>query len=286
MRLDEAIELYCKSISIHMADGSVKAYRSRLDFAKKIIGADIQVTDLRRSHLENVVIAYRKQGYKNTSTHILVVALRQLCEWCVDEELIGHSPAERLRSPKPEQHVPRSLSATTAMQVIAFCKRKLASEDWRDVRNAALCLIMLYTGIRREEARHTDWKDIDVQGKTITVLGKGKKERKIPLHAQIVPVFQNLQRSQKRKHGALFARADGTRLSKTHINNIFRDWLSTGIETDITPHMLRHTFATLLKEKGADLDEIKELLGHESVSTTQIYVKTSAERLRQAVDRF
>jgi site-specific recombinase XerD len=281
MQLAEAVDLYLKSISIHMAAGSVKAYRSRLRFVVEMIG-DADIASLKRKDLEQIVGIYR-QGRRNATVRLLVVVLRNLFDWCVDEEILEHSPATRLKAPSRGLRLPRSLSSSTAIKLTTVCHDALASTHWRDKRNGALVLTLRYAGLRRAEARALTWGDIDFHDRMLTVLGKGNKERRIPAHHEVLFA---LRKFGVRKRGVIFCREDGNYLSLTAINQVvFDEWLCPQIGEHISPHQLRHTFATELVEKGASIDEVAALLGHESVSTTQIYVVCSPERLRSALDR-
>jgi integrase/recombinase XerC len=283
MTLGEAIRDYIQSISINLAAGSVKAYRSRLLFVSRELGKR-KLSNVTRSDLERVIISYRK-GRKPATVALMVAALHGLFNWCVDEGLLEQSPAARIKAPPRGNHLPRGVSKATTRRIDDVCMDALRSDDWRDVRNATLVLLMRYTGIRRAEAQGLTWRDVDMQGSMLTVLGKGNKERRIPMHGSVFAALSRLGTLRGRK-GHVFARDDGEPLSLTSINQVvFDEWLCPRIEEHITPHQLRHTVATLLVERGAQLDEVGALLGHESVATTQVYVECSPERLREAIGR-
>ncbi len=280
MQLAEAVDAYLQSISIHMAAGSVKAYRYRLRFFIKRVQGDVE--SIKLADLQRVTASY-KRGRSNSSTRLLVNSLRSFFDWCEAEEIIEHSPATRLKAPPRDQHVPRALSKDTARKVVMICEYALDGE-YRDIRNATLVLSLLFAGLRRAEAVGLRWRDIDTEGKVLIVLGKGNKERRIPMHNRLQAAFRILDR-HKRGHGVVFAREDGEMLSLTSVNQvIFDEWLRPRLGQHITPHQLRHTFATIIIEKGGSMDEVRALLGHTSIATTQTYVLTSAERLRKAVD--
>lgn len=282
MRVGEAATQYLASAATHMADGSIRAYRSRLLFLCSRLG-DMDIAAVTLEDIERVVVAYR-DGRRNSSTRLLVSATRGLFDWLVDNELLDSSPAARLRSPKREQHVPRALSVETMHAVLQICDAAMGG-GWRDIRNATLIQSLLLAGLRRAEGVGLNWRDVDMAGAMLVVFGKGSKERRVPMHARLKAAFGAL-RVVRRGPGAVFTDNVGQRISLTNVNqHVFDEWLCPRLGQHVTPHQLRHTFATRIVEGGGSLDEAMALLGHASVATTQIYVATSAERLREAVER-
>jgi integrase/recombinase XerC len=244
----------------------------------------MNIRRIKRDHLEQVVIAYRK-GRKPATVGLLVSALHGLFEWAVDEGHLEHSPAARIKAPPRGSYLPRALSKSTAVLISETCIDALRSTDWHDVRNAAFVLLLRYAGLRRAEAQGLTWRDVDMSGRMLTVMGKGSKERRIPMHGSVAAALSRLG-TLRGHRGHVFAKENGDPLSLTAINQvIFDEWLCPRIEEHVTPHQLRHTFATLLVEQGAQLDEVGALLGHTSISTTQVYVECSTERLREAIRR-
>ena len=146
---------------------------------------------------------------------------------------------------------------------------------------------MLYaTGIRRAELVGLDVADIDFQRQTARVIGKGNKERYVFFNKASAEALKRYLEVRPPTHdGALFVGRQGQRLSYPQVGNVFRLYVElSGLEGKITPHTLRHSFATHLHQRGVDLMTIKDLLGHESVSTTQIYAKVTLEHMRQAYE--
>jgi site-specific recombinase XerD len=149
-------------------------------------------------------------------------------------------------------------------------------------------MTFLYTGLRLSELTGLKVRDLDLSAGTARVMGKGARERIIPLHPVLREKLQawlNLRPIPPLPDSALFPREEDGHLTTRQVGYIVRKCvLAAGISTRITPHKLRHTFATQLLHRGADLVEIKELLGHSQLATTSIYTHTSVERLRRAVD--
>lgn len=282
--LREAITRYRHVLEVTHRPESVKTYMSRLRFLQKEIGKEIILTDISLAMLETALAVYRKPRAANT-TALAVTVWREFFTWCVDVELCSTNPASRLRAPRRTKWKPRAMSEEAVEELLKRVQSDIDSSDWRTIRNECMVRLLIVTGMRRAELASLEWETIDLYGALMTVTGKGGKQRLIPLNHTALAVLRQLQHCQGRSKGAVFAKEDGSRLHTYTINAIFRRWVQQGLGIQITPHVLRHTFATMLMERGASLDEVRDLLGHESLATTQVYVKTSLERLRKAVDR-
>lgn len=221
MNLAESIERYLTASSIHLSASSVKTYANRLKYLKEHLGGTVGVAQIQLADLEKATAAYRKTHSANT-TALTVTVMKQFFLWCAEVELIRESPAKKLRSPKREQKAPRRISKAKLGHLLDEARGHLQSDDWRFVRNAALVLFLFYSGVRRAEAAALKWKDVDLDEKTLFVLGKGGKEQCVPLHSKLVPVLTRLQVVQGRNYGAVFAKEDGTGLHPYTVNAIFR----------------------------------------------------------------
>lgn len=283
MQLNEAVGRYRRVLIGRMAASSAKTYASRMRYLVSTLRSETALEDIRLPHLEEVVATYRASRAPN-STALLVTALKQFFSWCVEVELLDKDPSIKLRAPRRTPWLPRSLSEAMAQSLLTALTTRQTS-NWRDLRNEALIRVLLYTGLRRAEIAALQWSDIDIAGRVVTVNGKGGRLRRLPLHPLLPGVLIRLQTAQGRSYGAVFASQEGVALHPYTINAIFRRWVKRRTGIAIGPHRLRHSFATFLVERGASLDEVRDLLGHVSVVTTQGYVAMSAERLRGAVER-
>jgi integrase/recombinase XerD len=160
------------------------------------------------------------------------------------------------------------------------------------LRDAALLEVLYATGMRVSELVSLDIDDVNLASATVRCFGKGGKERVIPMHPRAVEALSAYMTSgrvaylREPTQRALFLNPRGTRLTRQGLWLIIKDYVrKAGIEADVTPHTLRHSFATHLLEGGAGLREVQKLLGHSNVSTTQIYTHVSDERLRKAYDQ-
>jgi site-specific recombinase XerD len=280
MTVDEAIKLYQEHIRTYMAATSVKTYRSRLAFLSQRMGG-ATVDKVKSRHLTDVVVQYRA-GRGNNSARLFVTAVKEVFRFIHNEGYINSNPALYLRAPRATRHCPRNLAEWQVKNLL-----RPVVGDWRDQRNQTMLVVLLYTGLRREEVANLKWDDIYLskQGSKLVVRGKGDKVRVIPLHKEVDRYLLALFKERRsRRSPYVFSKEDGGRLHTYTINCIFRRWVSERKGVECTPHQLRHTFATRLISRGVTLEMVRDLLGHDSVRTTELYVAMDAERLRAAVN--
>lgn len=282
MKLEEAIIKYQYHAISYLAKGSVKTYQSKLRFLRNHLG-DTPIIEITRSDLERVISHYRNE-HAAASTRLLVVACKGVFGWALDEQLINLDPTVRLKAPRRKKQVPRGLSDAKLKKVLMAQEAGLISSDWRIVRDATLIYFITYTGVRRFEACGLRWKDIDQEECSAIITGKGNKERKLPLHKRIIPLLDNLKSSSPNTRGHVFCKIDGTPFHENYVNRIFDTMIRDQVGFRVSPHQLRHTFATRLVNAGAGIDAVQDLLGHESIATTRVYVSTNTTRLRTTLE--
>jgi integrase/recombinase XerC len=214
-------------------------------------------------------------------------ATRSLFKFLHREDLVLANPARTVRSPKLEKSLPQWLSRGDADKVFAVAENRAAEGGFRGPRDLAIIELFYATGMRLSELHGLDMDDVDLISEQVKVRGKGRKERIIPLNSAAVTA---LRKYEMRRNGivgrgdrtAVFLNQNGKRLSRRQIQEIVRKAVEVGAaESGMSPHALRHSFATHLLDAGADLLAVKELLGHASLSTTSIYTHTSKERLKK-----
>lgn len=225
------------------------------------------------------------RGYKSTTLSRVIASIRVLFEYCVMQKKIEASPAAYIHNPKLPRKLPIYL-------IDSELKKLLSAPDPKDVngcRDFAILVTLGFTGMRRQELVGLNLKNIDLERRTIRVMGKGSKERLIPMNEFVMKALNSYLdlRPATGDPEAVFLNRNGGRLTGRSIVNIVRKYVrKAGIGKDkISPHKLRHTFATLLHLNEVDILEIKSLLGHASITSTQIYTHTNANKLRSAVDR-
>lgn len=223
-----------------------------------------------------------ERGYKSTTLSRVISSIKAFFEFAVEREFIEHSPAARLRSPKLPGKLPIYL---VPQELARILEAPDADSPW-GLRDRAILATLAFTGARLSELVGINLRDLDLPNETVRVMGKGSKERLIPLNEVVVEAVNRwLAVRPMTDSPALFLNKYAKRLSGRSVENIVRKYaLKSGVFKDgISPHKLRHTFATLLHAHEVDLIEIKSLMGHANIASTQIYTHTSNERLRSAV---
>lgn len=214
-------------------------------------------------------------------------AVRSFFRFLHREELVQANPARTIRSPKLEKSLPQWLSRGDAERVFAVAENRAAEGSLKGTRDLAMIELFYSTGMRLSELHGLDMDDVDVISEQVRVRGKGRKERIVPLGAVAITALRKyeLRRNEvvgSGDRGAVFINQNGKRISRRQIQEIVRQAVESGAaEAGMSPHALRHSFATHLLDAGADLLAVKELLGHASLSTTSIYTHTSKERLKR-----
>jgi integrase/recombinase XerC/integrase/recombinase XerD len=214
-----------------------------------------------------------------------LAAIRGLFDFLVRTERVGQNPADLVSSPKREEKLPQVLSAEQMRTLLEGIPARTPLE----LRDRAMLELAYSCGLRCEEIVNLDLGALDFETEQLRVLGKGSKER-------ILPVGEPAQRALRRyiergrhalvadpRESALFLSKSGRRLSNSDVTRRLGLWVrEAALAAGVSPHSLRHSFATHLLEGGADLRVIQELLGHASISTTQVYTRVDAARLRDA----
>jgi integrase/recombinase XerC len=225
------------------------------------------------------------RSYKSTTLSRVIASIRVLFEYAVMRGMLDASPAAYIHNPKLPKKLPIYL-------IDSELKKLLNAPDSNNLmgcRDFAILVTLGFTGMRRQELVGMDLNSIDLERRTIKVMGKGSKERLIPMNEFVfnaINAYLDL-RPATGDHEAVFLNRQGGRLTGRSIVNIVRKYVQkAGIAKEkISPHKLRHTFATLLHMNDVDILEIKSLLGHSSITSTQIYTHTNSNKLRSAVDR-
>lgn len=252
-------------------------------------GGSLALRSITRHHLRSFLAHLRQRNLAAKSMQRKISAIRSFFRYACRKGLIDTSPAAGLRGPRTPRLLPRVLTQDETTNLV---ETPDATAGPLGARDAAILELLYSSGLRVEEAAKLDVEDVDLNSGFVEVEGKGRKERTAPLGD---PARESLRKYLAertsllaqlgcRSH-ALFINRFGKRLSVRGIQRIVRKYqLLTGL-MDISPHTLRHSFATHLLEAGADLRSIQELLGHESVRTTQRYTHVTTQHLRAVYDK-
>jgi len=234
------------------------------------------------------LFALMKQGLKRSTIRLRFAALRSFYKFLVLRHGLGRSPVAEVQLPKPERGLPVVLSISQIDELLGMplklpVDRK--APPWLPLRDAAILELFYSCGLRISELLALDVRDLDFIGDTVRVMGKGSKERIVPIGGPAVNAIQRYRQEAAITQGALFLSKRRTRITQQAVDLLLRKYLKhSGIPFSISPHKLRHSFATHMLDAGADLRSVQSLLGHASLSTTQIYTHVTRERLKQAYD--
>ena len=260
---------------------TIKSYTEDLRIFEEFLGAkDIRAVnhlDLRR------FVAYlRTKGDAKRTISRRLSCLRSFFKFLLREGCIKKNPSLAISGVKLDKPLPKFLSYTDVSQLLDSSKQT----DYLSLRNYAIMETFYSTGIRVSELVNLNFQDVDFISGVIKVYGKGKKERILPIGKQALKVIKVYLDKRKTlgdgAKSALFLNRFGQRITERSVDRVVKKIaLKTGIRTDISPHTLRHSFATHLLDRGADLRSVQELLGHASLSTTQIYTHLTLEGLKR-----
>jgi integrase/recombinase XerC len=234
-----------------------------------------------------------RRGLARRSIARKLSAVRSFFRFLHREEIVEANPARVVRSPKIERHLPAWLTRDEVDRLFAHAENRSAEGGYHGIRDHAIVELFYSTGIRLSELRGLQVADVDMISELVKVRGKGRKERIVPVGRAAV---QALRRYEPRRasfagrgpapdRDALFITERGARISARQLQLIVKKYLDRiADDAGLSTHSLRHSFATHLLDAGADLMAVKELLGHATLSTTQIYTHTSKERLKRVYD--
>ena len=232
-----------------------------------------------------------EQNYSAATMARKIATLRSFHKWMEKVGYISTNPMLMIRTPRQTKRLPKAIDVEQVEKLLA------APDDTTLLgsRDRAILETLYSTGIRVSELVGLNLGDIDEAGQALIVRGKGRRERMVPLGTHALHALgrymNTLQTEQERlsirtdAEAPMFINKHGTRLSTRSVRRKVSKYLAeAGLDPDISPHTLRHSFATHLLDNGADLRSVQELLGHQSLSTTQVYTHLSTQRLRDAYD--
>ena len=229
-----------------------------------------------------------KQGLKRSTIRLRFAALRSFYKYLVLRQGLANSPVAGVQLPKPDKQLPVVLSVSQIEQLLNLpltLEPDPKSPAWLRLRDAAILELFYSCGLRISELLALNVADVDFMGETLQVMGKGSKERIVPIGGPAISAIQRYRQDAAITSGPLFLSKRRTRITQQAVDQLLKKYLKlSDIPFAISPHKLRHSFATHLLDAGADLRSVQSLLGHASLSTTQIYTHVTKDRLKQAYD--
>ncbi|MEE9284977.1 MAG: site-specific tyrosine recombinase XerD [Dehalococcoidia bacterium] len=243
-----------------------------------------------RGILADFVMELRARDYAATTVARKIAAVKSFFNFLVDEGLVAEDPTEDLASPKVGRPLPKHLSFQEMELLLAQPNKKGRVPE--ALRDKALLHLVYATGMRVTELISLDVGDVNLESGMVRCMGKGSKERIIPVHDEAVSIVDTYIRQGRPGlvrsilEPALFLNRRGQRLTRQGFWLILKNYAAeAGIRTKISPHVLRHSFATHMLRGGAPLRNVQELLGHANISTTQVYTHLTSDHVRQEYDK-
>lgn len=229
-----------------------------------------------------------KRGRSRATIRLAFAALRSFYNHLTDRGTIPSNVLKLVSLPKPDKSLPQFLTVpqiTTLMEGPAAREKSKQAPEWMAARDAAILELFYSSGLRLAELASLDVRDLDPIGETVRVLGKGSRERIVPVGALALEAISRYRHQANVRSGPLFINKSRKRLGHRSIWLLLKTYVrEAGLPATLSPHKLRHSFATHLLDNGADLRSVQSLLGHASLTTTQIYTHVTTERLKRAYD--
>ncbi len=278
-----------KSLSNNSVDAYLRDVQKLEQYVKlELNGAS--VADIQLKHLQSFLIYINEIGLEPTSQSRIISGLKSFFKYLAIEEVISSSPAELLEAPKTRRRLPDFLSVEEIDAMMAAID--LSTPE--GTRNKAIIEVMYSCGLRVSELVNLKLSQVFFDVGFIKAVGKGNKERLVPIGREAIKYLQiyleNIRLHilpKKNAEDIIFLNRRGGQLSRVMIFYIIKELTQlAGIKKNVHPHTLRHSFATHLLEGGADLRAIQEMLGHESITTTEIYTHLDRDFLRDTLLRF
>lgn len=269
------------------SENTLDAYMSDLQKLLDYVGSEgLHVLDVKLDDLRNFVAALVDIGISARSQSRILSGVRTFYTFLILDGYIEDDPTELLEWPKIGEHLPEVLSVEEVDRLEQACDLS----KWEGQRNRTIIEVLFSCGLRVSELINLRLSDLFLTEKFIRVMGKGKKERLVPISESAIKELQywfmdrNLMKIKPGEEDFVFLNRRGGHLTRMMIFTIVRRLAeAAGIEKTISPHTLRHSFATALLEGGANLRAIQDMLGHERISTTQIYTHIDMHTLREEI---
>jgi tyrosine recombinase XerC len=256
-------------------------YRLDLEDFHKFLG-DSAIEKVDYLALRKYLAVLKEKNLGARTVNRRLSSLRSFFKFLVREGYLKTNPTLSLSSPKQDKHLPSFMTEEEVTTLIEAA----SSKDERGMRDRAILEAFYSTGIRISELVGLNVKDLDFIGGIVKVLGKGKKERIVPIGDVATLRIRTYLENRKKQSEALFLNKNGRRITDRGVRGIVEKYIKlVSMKHGVSAHTFRHSFATHLLNRGADLRSVQELLGHANLSTTQIYTHLTTERLKSVYDK-
>lgn len=269
-----------KNASEHTIKNYTIDLRNFFGFLKDVPLEKIDYLEIRR-----FLASLNEKGFSKSSISRKLACLRSFFKFLVRENYLKENPASSISTPKKDKKLPLFLEEKEIINLL----EAPAAQSKTEKRDKSILELLYSSGIRVSELVGLNIEDVDFFGEVLRVRGKGKKERLVPVGSKALSAIRDYmsfhEEGRAAGRGPLFLNKGRTRLTDRSVRRIVLKYARRiALNKNISPHVLRHTFATHLLDRGADLRSVQELLGHENLSTTQIYTHVTTKRLKEAYD--
>ncbi len=281
--------IYYLKVNKNLSKNTIEAYERDISNYLDFIEANyncIKPKDLRPNYLQNYLNKLVREELKKSSERRKLSAINSFNDYMLKKGLITIDQKSKVSNPKLEKRLPVVLTINEVNALIDASK----GDKPIDFRNYAMIMVLYGSGLRISELTELNIGDIHLNNRIVNVFGKGSKERIVPLNNETINALKMYILDYRRllypkDKDAVFINKSGKRISRVGVFKIIKELsVKAGILKDISPHTLRHTFATHLLEGGADIMVVKELLGHEDVQTTELYTHISKKMIFNKYD--
>jgi len=286
MKLDQALKLYLNHLSVerNLAKNSLESYARDLRSYVEYFEQNCNSKSIQENDIQDFLNS-KRSDHSEASITRFIASIRGFHKFLSREEILENNPAQYLSVGSKALRLPKTISSEQINTIID----SINGQDPNSTRDKLIFEFLYGTGARISELVNTDLDDIDTDSNTVKIrFGKGSKQRIVPLGKSLKKAIndyltrnRNSLTNTKKPTNALILNSKGGRLTRQSIWEVVNRVSIQNKVEDLTPHSLRHAFATHLLEGGADVRVVQELLGHSSVNTTQIYTHITVERLRE-----
>jgi integrase/recombinase XerC len=298
--MEEALAEFLRSLVLekNASDLTTKAYREDLTqaiefFRERFAGQKLTPGQVTTRHLRAFTVWLHEQEYAKTTIARRIAAVRSWFKFLCRQGTVTSNPAEGLRAPRQDKKLPHFLSEGSLDKLLSAPP----ADQPMGLRDRAILEILYSAGLRVSELTGLNLADLDLDSAMATIRGKGKKERLAFLGSNSMKALKRWLDARQgviaekngvtgKKIEAVFLNKNATRLTSRSVGRLLEKYLAqAGLDPRTSPHTLRHSFATHLLDRGADIRSVQELLGHSSLSTTQIYTHVTTQRLKDSYDK-
>lgn len=287
--MDELIDDYERYLLIDQgkSQNTIQSYMRDLKKFVTFINEQelVEINNINKDTIQLYIISLNKAGFAASTTNRMISTLKNFFHYLIREQKMDHNPMDLIQGAKNRKHLPKTLSSKEIDRLLEAPD----TETNNGIRDRAILEVMYASGLRVSELTHLKMNELHLELGFIQTVGKGDKERIIPIGEEalfwikkyleeVYPIYSKKSTDST----ILFLTQRGKQFTRQGIWKNLKKYVNlAGIDHEVSPHILRHSFATHLLENGADLRMVQELLGHSDISTTQIYTHVSKQRLQE-----